>query len=144
MIFLVLLQQVIFLFLENMILFFRRKMKDDLSQKKYMEIWYFLEISWKDGLSKKSAPDYTILFSFSRKYDLVLQAENEDHPSQKKENKTKKNKDIFFVYSVRVLPLFPMGVVLPFYQKAKTIFSWVNMLRGGISGTNEKDDIHPN
>ena len=119
-------------------------MKDDLSQKKYMEIWYFLEISWKDGLSKKSAPDYTVLFSFSRKYDLVLQAENEDHPSQKKENKTKKNKDIFFVYSVRVLPHFPMGVVLPFYQKAKTIFSWVNMLRGGISGTNEKDDIHPN
>ena len=48
------------------------------------------------------------------------------------------------MYSVRVLPLFPMGVVLPFYQKAKTIFSWVNMLRGGISGTNEKDDIHPN
>ena len=37
-----------------------------------------------------------------------------------------------------------MAVVLPFYQKAKTIFSWVNMLRGGISGTNEKDDIHPN
>ena len=39
MIFLVVLfGKMIFLFPENMILFFRRKMKDDLSQKKYMEI----------------------------------------------------------------------------------------------------------
>ena len=39
MIFLVVLSgKMIFLFPENMILFFRRKMKDDLSQKKYMEI----------------------------------------------------------------------------------------------------------
>ena len=38
MIFLVSSGKMIFLFPENMILFFRRKMKDDLSQKKYMEI----------------------------------------------------------------------------------------------------------
>ena len=31
----------------------RRKMKDDLSQKKYTEIWYFLQMPWKDGLFKK-------------------------------------------------------------------------------------------
>ena len=38
MIFLVLSEKIIFLFSKNMILFFRRKMKDDLSQKRYMEI----------------------------------------------------------------------------------------------------------
>ena len=54
MIFLVLSGKMIFLFPENMILFFRRKMKDDLSQKKYMEIWYFLQMPRKDGLSKKN------------------------------------------------------------------------------------------
>ena len=31
-------RKMIFLFAKNVILFFRRKMKDDLSQKKYMEI----------------------------------------------------------------------------------------------------------
>ena len=33
-------------------IFFRRKMKDDLSQKKYEEIWYFLQMPRTDGLSK--------------------------------------------------------------------------------------------
>ena len=53
MIFLVLSGKMIFLFPENMILFFRRKMKDNLYQKKYMEIWYFLQMPLKDSLSKK-------------------------------------------------------------------------------------------
>ena len=53
MICLVLSGKMIFLFPENIIVFFRRKMQDDLSQKKYMEIWYFLQMSQKDGLSKK-------------------------------------------------------------------------------------------
>ena len=52
-IFLVLSGSVIFIFPENMILFFRRKMKDDLKKKKYMEIWCFLQMFWKDGLFKK-------------------------------------------------------------------------------------------
>ena len=55
MIFLVILSgEMIFLFHENIILFFRRKMKDDLSQKKFMEIWYFLQMPQKVGLSKKN------------------------------------------------------------------------------------------
>ena len=54
MIFLVLSEKMIFLFPENMILHLRRKMKDDLSQKKYTEIWYFLQTFWKDGLFRKS------------------------------------------------------------------------------------------
>ena len=43
MIFLVLLEKMIFLFLENMILHLKRKTKDDLSQKKYTEIRYFFQ-----------------------------------------------------------------------------------------------------
>ena len=52
--FLVLSGKVIFLFLENIKLFFRRKIKDDFSQKKYRELWYFLQMFWKDGLSNKN------------------------------------------------------------------------------------------
>ena len=79
MIFLVLSVKLIFLFTENMILFFRRKMKDDLSEKKKKThgMWYILQMFWKDDLSKKIAPEYD-LFSiirndgifFSRKYDI--------------------------------------------------------------------------
>ena len=61
MIFLVVLSgKTIFLFPENLILFYRRKMKDDLSQKKYMETWYFLQMPRKDGLSKKIALKYDL------------------------------------------------------------------------------------
>ena len=47
MIFLALSKKMIFLFPGNIILFFRRKMEDDLSQKKYMEPWNFLQIPKK-------------------------------------------------------------------------------------------------
>ena len=53
MIFLVLSKKIMFLFPENMILDLRRKMKDDLSQKKLTKIWYFLQTFWKDSLFKK-------------------------------------------------------------------------------------------
>ena len=53
MIFLVLSGKIIFLFPENIILFFRQKMKDDLSQQIH-GIWYFLQMPRKHGLSKKS------------------------------------------------------------------------------------------
>ena len=54
-------------------------------KKKYMEIWYFLQMFWKDDLSKKIALEYDLSccnikkddISFSRKYDLILSAENE-------------------------------------------------------------------
>ena len=52
MIFLVLFGKMILLFPENMILHLRQKMKDDPSQKKCTEIWYFLQTFWKDGLFK--------------------------------------------------------------------------------------------
>ena len=55
MIFLVSSGKMIFLFPENMILFFRQKM-NDLSENIYMEIveiCYTLQLFWKVGLSKK-------------------------------------------------------------------------------------------
>ena len=55
MIFLVLLGKMTFLFPENAILPLVRKMKDDLSHKKYMKILYFLRMFWKDGLFEKIA-----------------------------------------------------------------------------------------
>ena len=44
--------------------YFRHKMKDDLSQKKKkkLEIWYFLQMFWKDGLSRKFVPEHNIYF----------------------------------------------------------------------------------
>ena len=79
MIFLVSSGKMIFLFPENMIVFFRRKMKDDLSKTKYMEIWYILQMFWKDGLSKKLALECDLSYimrkdgiSFSRKYDIFF------------------------------------------------------------------------
>ena len=47
-------------FSRNMILFFRCKKKDALSQKKYLEIWCLFQIFWKDGLSKKFGPEHGI------------------------------------------------------------------------------------
>ena len=52
--------KMIFLFPENILLFFRHKRKDDLSQKKYLEIWYFLQVFWKDGLFRKLAPEHDL------------------------------------------------------------------------------------
>ena len=54
-------------------------MKDDLSQKKCMEIWYILQMFRKDGLSQKIALKYDLSYimrkdgiSFSRKYDFFF------------------------------------------------------------------------
>ena len=79
MIFLVVLfGKVIFLFPENMILFFRRKMKDDLSQKK--NTWkydIFFKCSEKFVFPKKIALEYDLSriiwkdgVFFSGKYDI--------------------------------------------------------------------------
>ena len=69
MIFVVLSRKMIFLFPKNMILHVRRKMKDDLSQKKYTEIWYFLQTFWKDGLFKKGrAGTWSFLYYLERLY----------------------------------------------------------------------------
>ena len=58
MIFLILLGKISF-FPQNMILLFRWKKKDDLSQKIDV-IWCFLQMIWKDGLSKKITFEYDL------------------------------------------------------------------------------------
>ena len=58
-----------FLFPENMIWHLRRKMKDDLSQKKYTEIWHFLQTFLKDGLFKKGhAGTWSFLYYLEKLY----------------------------------------------------------------------------
>ena len=79
MIFLVLSGNMIFVFPKNIVLFFRRKMKDDLSQKNAWKYDVFLKCSEKMVFPKKIALEndfscYIIWkddISFSRKYDLI-------------------------------------------------------------------------
>ena len=69
MIFLVVLsRKMIFLFPENVILFFRRKIKDDLSQKIHGNM-IFSSNAWKDGLSKKNCTGiWSFLYYVERWY----------------------------------------------------------------------------
>ena len=47
----------------------RRKLKDDLSKKKYTEIWYFPQIIWKDCRFKKHRVErWSFLYSLERWY----------------------------------------------------------------------------
>ena len=68
-----------FLFPKNMILFFRRKMKDDLPQKYTLKYDTFCKCSEKMVFPKKSHWNMIFLLlsekdntSFLRKYDLIL------------------------------------------------------------------------
>ena len=59
MIFLISLGKMIYLFLENTIFFFRRRMKDELP-KKNTEICYILQIFWKKWFFKKFLLEYDL------------------------------------------------------------------------------------
>ena len=67
MIYLVLSGKMIFLFPKNMILFFRRKMKDDLSQKNTWKYDIFFKCSEKMVFPKKSHWNLIFLVLFRRK-----------------------------------------------------------------------------
>ena len=58
--FLVLPGKIMFLFPENMILHLRRKMKDDLSQKKTRNHYIFFKLSEKMVFSKKATPGHDL------------------------------------------------------------------------------------
>ena len=73
MIFLESLGKMVFLFPENMILLFGRKMKDDLSQKKYVEIWHLLQMFQKDSLSKKSHRNMIFLVTSGKAAFIFLE-----------------------------------------------------------------------
>ena len=67
MIFLALSEKIIFIFLKNMNLFFRRKTKDKISQK----------ITWKYNIFCISGRDD---ISFSHKYDIIILSKKDLHP----------------------------------------------------------------
>ena len=77
MVFLVLSGKMIFLFPENMILFFRHNRKDDLSQKNTWKYDIFFKFSEKMVFPKNSRQSINffvisgkMVFLFSKKYDI--------------------------------------------------------------------------
>ena len=72
--------KMIFLFPENMISFFRRKMKGDLSQKNAWKHDIFFKCPKKMVFQKKLTLEHDYLerlYLFFRKYDIFLWIENE-------------------------------------------------------------------
>ena len=82
MIFLVLSGKIMFLFPENMILYLRRKMKDDLSQKNTRKYDIFFKLSKKMVFLKKVTPEHPCIIwkdgVFSRKNIFFLGQEVRD------------------------------------------------------------------
>ena len=140
MIFLVLLGKMIFLFPENMILFFRHKRKDDLSQKNTWKYDIFFKCSEKMVFPKNSRLNMIffvisgkMVFLFSRKYDIFSLG-----GKWKKMIFIKKRVEIWhFLYKY----LGVTGMTLPSWQKTK--MPRKNTPEVDISGITEKDDIHP-
>ena len=144
MIFLVLSGKMIFLFPENMILFFRHKRKDDISQKNVCKNDIFFKcMFWKDGLSKKFAPEHDLFCNickdgislFQKLWYLFFRRKlKEDYLYQKRV-------EIWYFLYICV------GV------KSMTLSSWQkktriplprkNTPRVDISGITEKYDVHP-
>ena len=69
--------KMIFLFPENIIFFFKRKMVDSLSKKNTWKIWNIFQMFQKDGLFKKIALEHNLSYimrknaiSFFQKYDI--------------------------------------------------------------------------
>ena len=100
MIFLILSSKMTSLFPQNMIQFFKWKMKDDLSPKNTRKYGIFCKYSEKMGFPKKLYWNMVFLVLsekityFSQKYDLILQTENERQFFSKKYMKNM----IFSVY----------------------------------------------
>ena len=109
---------------------------------KILEIWYFLQMFWKDGLDKKITSEHDLffvisgkmVFLFSRKYYIFSLG-----GKWKKIIFIKKRVEIWYFLYVCVGVL---GVALPSRRK-KTKMPPKNTPKGDISGINKKDDIHP-
>ena len=113
--------------------------------KKYMEIWYFLQMFWKNSLFKKIVLEYDLSriirkhdISFSRKYIFYIDG-------KWKMIFLKKYMEIWcFLYiRKRQYFLFLQTWNYPSVKKAKRIFSLKNTPKYDISGITEKDDTHP-
>ena len=149
MIFLVSLGKMIILFPQNMILFFRRKMKDDVSQKKLKKKKInrnnvFCKCSEKMVFQKKLhwnmtflIPQERMVFLFPENMIFFLRAENEKRYFSK--NTQKYN---VFCMLVQVTFLFPTNTNLHFCQRSKDDFFPKNTSKDDIFGITEKDDTH--
>ena len=112
----------------DMILFYRRKMKDDLSQENTWKHDIFFKCSEKIAFPKKITPEHELSrtirkdgISFSRKYDIFSRRKVKDDLSQKIRGNM-----MFSVYSVKMVPLFPTNMKLTFQKpikKSKIVFS---------------------
>ena len=89
--------------------------------KKYIEIWYILQMFWKDDLSTKIAAEYDLSsiirndsISFSQKYDIFLRTENERWSFAKNTSEY----DVFSIFGKDGIS-FPANRKLLFCQKSK-------------------------
>ena len=126
MIFLVSSEKMIFLFPENMILFFRRKMKDDFSQKNTWKYNIFLKCSEKLIFSKKSHWNMIFLissgkmaFHFPKNMIFFLLTENERLFFSKNTWKY----DVFCMFGKSGIPFSLQIWNYPSVKKANMIFS---------------------
>ena len=111
----------IFLFLENIILFFRQEMKDDLSQKTTWKYDIFFKCSEKMEFPKKLHWNMIFLLSsgkvaflFPKTWYFFYGRKMKDDLSQKIYGNMR-----FSVCSVKMVFLFPTNMKLPFGQKSK-------------------------
>ena len=139
MIFLVLSGKMIFLFPENMILFFRHKRKDDLSQKNTWKYDIFFKCSERMVFPKVSRLNMIffvisgkIVFRFYRKYIF-----SSGGKWKKMIFITKLVEIWYFLY----ICVGVTGMTLPSWQKTK--IPRKNTPEVDISSITEKNDIHP-
>ena len=144
MIFLVSSRKVVFLFSESMMLFFRRKIKDDLSQKLHVSMmfssnvlkrWSFQKIALEYDLSCIIRKDG---ICFSRKYDIFSMAENERWSISKNTWKY----DVFCILDKDGIAFSYKLWNYASAKKAQMIFSQKIHLND-ISSVTEKNDTHP-
>ena len=127
-----------------MILFFRRKMKDDLPQKNIWKYDIFFKCSERMVFPKKSHWNMTFPVSSEKMAFLFLEnmifslVEMKDDLSQKIHGNM-----VFSVYSVKMVFLFPTNMELPFCQKGKDYLLLKITYENGIYSIFKKGDAHP-
>ena len=145
MIFLVSSAKMVFLFSKNMTLFFRRKMKDDLSQKIPRNMIYSSNILKRWSFQKYRTEIWSFFyhkerwhFFFPKIWYVFYGRKMKDGLSQKIRRSM-----MFSICSVKVVFLFPTNMKSPFWQKSKDDLFQKNTPKDDISGITEKDNINP-
>ena len=112
--------------------------------KKYMEIWYFLQTFWKDGLSKKDhAGTWSFLYYlerwyFSRKHDLFSLGRKWKTVFLRKYKETwciaQRRKTRNLIYRVEVWPLRKFIWLQIFYNEYSSILCTIQPSRAVFGG----------